>query len=399
MSQSKIVGAVEIGTSKTVVLVGEIVNGTSLNIVGKGISSSVGVKKGEILDFRGASNATHAAISEAEKSAGALVEEFYLAQTGRHLDGFCNTGSVTVSAADGVVRPDDLARAMREGKGKELPPERVYIHHVKNGIQLDGRETRDPLGMQGQRLEVGYWSIHGDERRVRDNLHVINGYGTDVKDLILSAIASGSMVAGEEEKQAGLLVLDIGCGTSDWVLYQKGFITQTGVVAVGGDHLSNDLALGLRISRQNAEHLKKQCGRAFLDKNEPAERVWMVGDQMIGDRHIPLRSLVQILNVRLVELFSIVKKQIGAASLPAGVILTGGTSQLTGIAEVAGEVFGCEARVGSSPDWVRGELRGPEFCTAVGLLNYALTGQHQDNLPVAVRDRGLLKRVVRFIAG
>jgi len=172
MSQSKIVGAVEIGTSKTVVMVGEIVNGRSLNIIGMGQSSSAGVKKGEILDFRAASNATHAAIMGAEKSAEVQIEAIYLSQTGRHLQGFSNTGSVTVSSADGLVSASDIQRATREGKSKELPAERVYIHHIKNRVQLDGRTIKEPLNMQGQRLDVGYWSIHGDERRVRDHIHV-----------------------------------------------------------------------------------------------------------------------------------------------------------------------------------------------------------------------------------
>ncbi|WOO43557.1 cell division protein FtsA [Rubellicoccus peritrichatus] len=402
MSQSKIVGAVEIGTTKTVVLVGEIVNGRSLNIVGMGQSSSAGVKKGEILDFRAASNATHAAIMGAEKSAGATIEAIYLAQTGRHLDGFANNGSVTVSSADGIVSKNDINRATKEGKGKELPAGRVYIHHIKNQVTLDGRAVEEPLRMQGQRLDIGYWSIHGDERRVRDHIHVINGFGLPVEDMIISSIATGSMVASEEEKKAGVLVLDIGCGTTDWVLYQNGFITRTGVVAVGGDHFTNDLALGLRINHRNAEKLKVQCGSAIMGKDDQTEKVWMVGDQMIGDRHIPKKALIQIISARCEELFSIIKKQLGdycsVNALPAGVVITGGGSQLDGIVEAASRGMGVEARIGQNPQWVMEELRGPEFSTPLGLLHYALTGQHQEEFMVQ-EEKGILRKVVKMISG
>lgn len=402
MSQSKIVGAVEIGTSKTVVMVGEIVNGRSLNIIGMGQSSSAGVKKGEILDFQKASNATHAAIMGAEKSADVQIEAIYLSQTGRHLQGFSNTGSVTVSSADGQVSASDIQRATKEGKSKELPPERVYIHHIKNRVQLDGRTISEPLNMQGQRLDIGYWSIHGDERRVRDHIYVINHFGLAVEDMIVSSIASGCMVANDEEKQAGCLVLDIGSGTTDWVLYQNGYIAQTGVVAVGGDHISNDLALGLRINREYAEKLKVECGKTIMEKDDQGEKVWMVGDKMIGDRHIPKKALVQIIGARVDELFSVIKQQLGAvvsnSTLPAGVIITGGSSQLKGLPASAEKSLGVHTRLGENPAWVREDLRGPEYSSALGLLHYALTGQHAEEFNLN-REKGILRKVVRMISG
>jgi len=402
MSQSKIVGAVEIGTSKTVVMVGEIVNGRSLNIIGMGQSSSDGVKKGEILDFRAASNATHAAIMGAEKSAGAQIDVIYLSQTGRHLEGFQNTGSVTVTSADGVVGAGDIGRAAREGKGKELPPGRVYIHHIKNQVELDGRAVAEPLNMQGERLEVGYWSVHGDESRVRDHVAVINGFGLTVEDMIVSSIASGSMVASEEEKQAGCLVLDIGCGTTDWVFYRNGFIARTGVVPVGGDHITNDIALGLRMNGLHAEKLKLQYGKTLLEKEDQVRKVWMMGDQMIGDRHLPKKALIQIIGARVEEIFSIVRRQLGSActrsNLPAGAILTGGVARLDKLAITAEKTLGITARLGESPGWVREDLRGPEFSTALGLLHYALTGQHAEEFNLEP-ERGILRKLVRMISG
>ena len=191
MSKSKIVGAIEIGTGKVAVLVGEIVNGRSLNIISLGESVSSGVKKGEIINFERASQATHAAISQAEKSGGIELESVYLSQTGRHLNGFYDTGSINVSASDHRVSKADISRVVREAKSRELEQNRVYIHHVQNEFKVDGRTVENPFGMEGRKLEVGYWSIHGDVRRIRDQIHIINGFGMQVEDMIVSSIASG----------------------------------------------------------------------------------------------------------------------------------------------------------------------------------------------------------------
>ena len=230
MASSKIVGAIEIGTSNVTVLVGDIINGRSLNIIGMGQCSSQGVKKGEILDFKAVSNCAHAAIMGAEKSAGTHVETIYLAQSGGHIRGDFNTASVNVSSSDNLVRRSDIDRVSREGKAKELPSDRVYIHHMQSPFMLDGKPIDDPYQQEGQKLEVGYWSVHGDEKKVRDHIHVINGFGLKVEDVIISSIASGIMVADDAEKKAGVLVLDIGCGTTDWVLYRGGSVLRTGVV-------------------------------------------------------------------------------------------------------------------------------------------------------------------------
>ncbi|MBC2595375.1 cell division protein FtsA [Ruficoccus amylovorans] len=402
MSQSKIVGAVEIGTTHVVALIGEIVNGRSLNLIGMAESSSSGVKKGEITDFRAASNCVHAAIMGAEKSAGVQVEAVYLSQTGGHLQGFHHVGSVNVSSSENRVSADDIQRVIDDAKGKELSAERVYIHHIKHGFRLDGEAVDKPLNQPGNKLEVSYWSVHGDEARVRDHIHIINGFGLPVEDMILSSIATASMVATAEEKRRGSLVLDMGGGTTDWAVYRDGVIMRTGVVPVGGDHLTNDLALGLRVNRKYAEKLKKQFGKAFVEKDDKGEKVWMVGDQMIGDRYLSRQSLVQIIELRLDELFQILKKQLGEFAdeevLPCGVVLSGGASVLPGIPELAGKILGLPVRVGSNPDWVREDLRGPGYSTALGLMHYALTGQHQEEFTAPPAPKGLMKKVSKLFS-
>jgi cell division protein FtsA len=225
MSNNTIIGAVEIGTAKVVVLIGELVDGRNLNVIGMGQASSHGVKKGEILDFKAVNHCTHAALQAAEESAGTEIESVYLTQTGAHVAGTYNSAVVNVSAPDNRVGADDVTRAVKEARSKKLPEGRVYIHHIGNPFFLDGEVVADPVGMVGSKLEIGFWSVHGEERKISNHVHVVNDYyGARVDDLIVSGIASASICATDPEKRNGVLVVDIGCGTTDYVLYRNGFI-------------------------------------------------------------------------------------------------------------------------------------------------------------------------------
>lgn len=396
MDQSQIVGAIEMGTSKVVVLVGEMIKGQNLNIIGIGQSSSKGIKKGEIVDFKSASACTHAAIMAAEKNAGTQIEIVSLAQTGRHLKGFLNMGSVRVTDSENLVSQADIDRSISEAKSKQLPGNRLYIHHIQNSFFLDGHPVSDPFKMRGERLEVGYWHVHGEERNISDAIHVVNGFGLNVQDMILSSIASGCIVASETEKENGAIVIDIGSGVTDYVVYRGGYIVRTGVIPVGGDHLTNDLSLGLRIDCKHAEKLKHKFGKALLDHGEKSDKIWLIGDLTIGDRMIKRRALHQIINARVEELFSMIRQQVGELlnpkDLAGGAILTGGTSRLPEIDALAANVLGLETRLVENPSWVREDLRGPEYSTALGLLYYALTNPEKNK--VSRKQRGIFKRVL-----
>jgi cell division protein FtsA len=374
MGQDRIVAAIEIGTSKVTVLVAEIIGGRSLNIIGSSHVASAGVRKGQIVNLREASDCTHEAIALAEKTADAQIDGAYLALSGAHLQGFADSGVATVSSSDGVVTEEDVARARESARMRNLPQGRVYIHHECCGLSIDGRRVADPIGMQGEKVETGYWHIHGDERITADHLHVINGIGIGVECIVVSAIASASVVASEEEKKNGVLVLDIGAGTTDYALYRFGTIIRTGVVPVGGDHITNDLSIGLRMNVRYADSVKLRFGKAVVDIADKNDSVMLIGDLTIGDRPIPRIAIHKIINARVEELFTIIKNQLGSEasqqSLPAGVILTGGTSRLPHICDVAQEILGVPAHIGESPAWVTDpELRIPECSTALGLLS------------------------------
>lgn len=396
MSQTKIIGAIEIGTSKVVVLVGEVYDGRSLNIIGMSQATSAGMRKGQVENLRAASDCTHAAILAAENHAGTRIDHVYLAQSGAHLQGFRDRGMATVSSPDGVVMPADVRRANEGAKSRILPPGRVYIHHVHTGYLLDDRPVGDPVGMQGERLEAGYWHIHGDERIVADHLHVINGFGLQVEDMIVSSIASAGMVATDAEKQSGVLVVDIGSGSADYALYRAGKIVRTGVIPVGGDHLTNDLSIGLRINARHAESIKLRFGKAVVDKADKNDNVMLIGDLTIGDRPIPRIAIYKILHARVEELFMILKNKLGSEispqNLAGGVVITGGSSRLPHMADAARTVLGVETRIGENPSWVTDKsLRSPEYSTVLGLLWMGLTAQRQDDKPQPKQTKWLGK--------
>jgi cell division protein FtsA len=373
---SKIIGAVEIGTSCAKALVGEVTEGKSLNIVGKSVRKNEGMRKGEIVDFRKVASSVHAALEEAEKMSGTTVDSVYLAQTGAHIKGSFLRGSANVASPDGRVSVDDLQTAANEAKRKQPASGRSYVHHVRMPIQLDGRSVEDPVGMIGKKVELIYWSIEGDESAIRMNLDLAHNYGLEVADLILSSIASSTMVAGPDLRRAGVLVIDLGAGVTDLALYRNGNVAYTGVIPVGGDHLTGDLSMGLRVLEPYAEELKIEYGKSQSDPSDADQQLWIIGNKTIGDRKVPRKTMTDIIHVRIVELFEIISKELGdlldTSELGAGVLLTGGASRLPGIEQLASKVLGVPVTKANFPSGLGNELAQPENSTVLGLLHYGL---------------------------
>jgi len=398
---SKIIGAVEIGTSVAKVLIGEVSEDKTLHIVGKSMRKNEGMRKGEIVDFRKTASSVHSALEEAEKMSGTTVDSIYLAQTGSHLKGSLLKGSANVASPDGRVSIDDLKSAAEEAKRKQSAPGRSYVHHVRMPIRLDGRPVEDPVGMIGNNVEVSYWSIEGDESAIRMNLDLAHQYSLDVEDLILSSIASATLVAGPDLRRAGVLVIDIGAGVTDLVLYQSGTIVFTTVIPVGGDHLTGDLSMGLRVLEPYAEELKLEYGKAQPDSSDSDHELWIIGNKTIGDRKIPRKAIADIIHVRTVELFEIISKELGpllqSGELGAGVLLTGGTSRLPGIEQLASKVLGVPVSKASFPAGVGNELAQAENSTVLGLLHYGLEDHRLPGEKSTNEHPGIFKKIGGFL--
>lgn len=384
---SKIIGAVEIGTSKAKALIGEVSCTGSVHVVGMASRLNEGMRKGEIVHFRKAADSVHSALADAEKMSGTTVDEVYLAQTGSYLKGRMLRGSASVSSSDNRVSSSDLQRASDEAKRREPDNGRTYVHHIRTPILLDGRIVQDPVGMIGSKIDLGYWSIDGDDQAIKQALHVISNYSLDVKDLILSSIASSTMMAGPDLRRAGTLVIDMGAGVTDFALYRQGFVAYTGVIPVGGDHLTGDLSMGLRILEPYAEKLKIEHGKATSEPMEDGDDVWIIGNKTIGDRAIPRKAITDVIHVRIVELFEIISKELEGLldpdELKGGVLLTGGASLLPGVEQVASKILGLPVRKASFPTGIANELAQPENATVLGLLHYGL---EDHSLPGKKRD-------------
>ena len=395
-TKPRFIGAVEIGTSKVAVLIGEIVQGRSVNLIGFGECQSHGVVKGVVVDFKAASDAAHSALLAAEASAKVKVDEVYLAQTGGHLEGFYNQASVIVSAADNMVSQLDIDTVCRLARSKALPDGRMVVHHIRRPFQLDSKMVgTDPEHLNGERLEVGYWTVHGQESKIADCIHVIRGFNVRVGELILSSLGSGTMLTSLQDRQNGALVIDIGAGTTDYVLYRDGTPFLTGILPVGGSHITNDLSMGLRVTEGQAEKLKTRHGRGTVLTRDKNDKVWLNGDFAIGDRQFPRLAIESITTARITETLEIVKTKLGPAWDPercaAGVILTGGTSKMPGLADAASKIFGVTAAVGEMPGWVDEKLHDPSHSTVLGLLHYGLNSR-AESAPKRKRTGGGLLR-------
>jgi cell division protein FtsA len=400
-SKTTFIGAVEIGTSKVTALVGEY-TGREVVIIGCGECSSRGVIKGSVVDYRAATECTHSALEIAEKDANERVDHVYLAQTGGHLEGFYNEASVNVKAADNMIEREDIRTVCDLAKAKDLPLGRMVVHNIRRPFRVDGRLVpTSPENLVGQRLEVGYWTVHGQEQRLADNIHVIRGFNLEVRELVLSSLASGHMVTSMEERQNGVLAIDIGAGTTDYVLYRNGAPHTTGVVAVGGGHFTNDISIGLRLTEGQAEKLKVRFGRAVVQARDKNEKVWLDGNFAIGDRQFSRHAIESVTSARAWELLEVVRKKLGhafsAENCTGGVVLTGGAAKLPALVECAAKVFATPARLGEAPSWVNENLRDPGYHTALGILYYGVSSL-SDNASAPRRKGGFLRNVSRLFA-
>ncbi len=396
MYRSKVIAGVDIGTGKVTVLLGEIVEGRSLNVIGMGQSSSKGMQKGEIVDFHSAGDCVHAAILMAEKQAGVRIDGVYLSQSGGHIDGFASEASVNLTSASGRVTSEDIEQASALAQGRELPENRTVLHHLRRPYRLDGRVVASPLAMEGERLEVGFWTVHGDSRKIGDAIHIINGFNLHVDDMVLSALASSAAVTSRDERENGALVIDVGKGVTDYALHLDGRCVMAGCLPVGGEHISNDLSIGLRLRLKQAESLKLRYGSAIVEHKDKSERVWLNNDLEIGDRPISIWSIEKIIEARVTELFEVVRKKLGGQyhpeKLASGVVLAGGSAGLRNIAKCAEAVFEVPAHVGDNASMATGELKDSQYSVALGLLHYGLQYQSEKEY-ASHRQSGIFRRL------
>jgi cell division protein FtsA len=374
---ASIIVGLEVGTSKVCAVVGELNSEGALNIVGLGQARSRGVRKGEIADAPAAEEDVRHAIVEAEQMADVEIRSVYLGVTGGHVRGFNNRGVHPVVSADREISEDDVQDVIKNAKTINLPAQNHVVHAIRQHFLVDGQDgITNPVGMLGARVEVDVHVVHGNLNRLQNAIRTVKGLQLEVDDIIFCGLASSLALLTSEQKELGSLVIDIGGGTTEYVVYANGIVKHTGVLAVGGDHVSNDLAYGLKVSLSRAEQLKIEHGSGMVDESIKGQVLTLAGELGLQPKQINLEHLRRIMSVRLEEIFQLVGQDLEHAGVldyvRAGVFLCGGGSRAPDIARLAEQVLGMPVCVGktNSISGLKSALDQPEFATAIGLVKF-----------------------------
>jgi cell division protein FtsA len=372
-----IIAGLEIGTSKICVVVGEQGADGMLNIIGLGQSRSRGVRKGEIIDPAQVEEDLRAAMFEAEQMADVEIRSVFLGVTGGHIRGFNNRGVHPVVSADREIAQDDVEDVVKNAKAINLPAENTVVHAVRQHFYVDGQEgVTNPVGMLGARLEVDMHVIHGNANRLQNAIRLVRATSLEVDDVVFNGIAASLALLTNEQKELGALVVDIGGGTTEYVVFYDGVIRHSGVLAVGGDHVSNDLAFGLKVPLSRAEKLKMEFGAALVNDSVKGQTISLTNELGLELKRINHEHLQKIMSLRFEEIFQLIAQELESAGLTdylrAGVILCGGSTRVPGIVSLAENVFQMNVSIGHACGFsgLTVALDQPEFAAAIGLVRY-----------------------------
>jgi len=374
---SSIIVGLEIGTSKVCAVVGDLSADGALSIVGLGQARSRGVRKGEIADAPVAEEDVRHAIVEAEQMADVEIRSVYLGVTGGHVRGFNNRGVHPVVSSDREISEEDVQDVIKNAKAINLPAENHVIHAIRQHFLVDGQDgITNPVGMLGARVEVDVHVVHGNLNRLQNAIRAVKGLQLEVDDIVFNGLASSLALLTNEQKELGSIVIDIGGGTTEFVVYANGIIKHTGVLAVGGDHVSNDLAYGLKIPLSRAEQLKIDQGAALLDDSVKGQTLNCTSELGLPLKPVNLEHLRRIMSLRLDEIFRLIGQDLEQTGVldyaRAGVFLCGGGARIPQIAKLAEQVLQMPASVGqtNSISGLKSALDQPEFATAIGLVKF-----------------------------
>lgn len=382
-------------------LVGEAREDGQFMVTGVGECPSRGVRKGEIIDFDNALSCVGHVLKMAEEQSRVAIGEVHLVVTGGHVQCLVNRGNVPVLSPDGEIMDEDVDQAMQMARAVSLPPERAVLHTICQHFFVDDQEgVLNPEGMTGAKLAVDMLILHGLRNRVRNSVKVLKGAHVEVKDVAFSALCSALAVLTPEQKESGVVLIDLGGGTTDFLVYAGQAIACAGSLTIGGDHITNDIALGLQIPTAQAERLKKTHGSAVLNDMMEGQTVSLPSEGGFPGKFVRLGNLQKIINARVDEMLTMVRGEIEKydvlSRIGAGVIITGGGTHLDGMDRLVSDTFDLPCNVGM-PRNVSGVAvvtEGPDYAAPLGMIRYAFkTGKAQGAKHSAL---SLIKRVFGF---
>jgi cell division protein FtsA len=370
------IAALDIGTTKTCALIGEQTENGMWRILGAGVAPSRGMRKGVVTDVKEATQAIAEAMEQAERVAGLAFDAAYVGIAGAHIQSTNSRGVAGIHGGRGVTQ-DDIDRAMEAAEAIAVPQNRQVIHSIPRGYTLDGQDgVKDPLGMVGFRLEVETHIVTGAVPSIQNVIKAVEGAGLQVADLVLEPIAAGDAVLTSAEKEMGVVLADIGGGTTDIAIFIDGSVWHTIVLPTGGMHITNDLAVGLRTPFDAAEEMKLKYGHADPNQIPDTEYVDVTAFGEEGKRTVSRHDIAEIVSARAEEICHLILTEVKRSGfdnlLPAGVVLCGGTAELAGLKSFARDIFQMPVRVGLPRD-VEGftdRISSAAFATSVGLLEW-----------------------------
>ena len=391
----------DIGTSKVVAVVAEINDMNSLEIIGIGSHPSRGLKNGVVIDIDSTTRAIKKSIQEAETMAGCHISSCYVGISGSHIKGLNSEGVVPIK--DGEVRYSDVDRVIETAQAMAIPADQKLLHVLPRDYIIDKQDgIKEPLGMAGSRLEAKVHLVTCSENSSQ-NIHTcVKACGLEVEAFVLEQLASSYSVLTSDERELGVCLIDIGCGTTDIAVFTEGSISFTEVIPVAGDHVTNDIAQALRTPPNQAEDIKQMYGCAVSSLTSSHETMMVPGMGGRPERELSRQALADVLERRYVEIFSMTQQKLNLSGfdsiIPAGIVLTGGASKIEGAVELAEEVFHTPVRIGTpnSAEGFSEIINNPIYATSVGLLEYGLKQKQEDHMNYIHRDKNIFNRVSRW---
>jgi cell division protein FtsA len=392
-----IVVGLDIGTTKICCVVGEV-SGREVNIIGIGTHPSVGLRKGVVVNIESTVESIKKAVEEAELMAGCEISSVYAGIAGGHITGFNSRGIVAIKGSE--IMPADVERVIDAARAVAIPMDREVIHVLPQEYIVDDQTgIQNPVGMAGVRLEAKIHIVTGAVTSAHNIVKCANRAGLDVCDIVLESLASGEAVLSDEEKQLGTALIDLGGGTSDLAIFAGQNIKHTFVLALGGDNLTNDIAVGLRAPLAEAEKIKKKYGSCIAASINSDETIEVPGMGGRNPRKLSRQILGEILEPRMEEIFNLIKREIYRAEMEnyisSGVVVTGGTALLDGVTDIAEAVLGLPTRLGK-PHKIGGLIdvvNNPMYATGVGLVLYGARKTPEKKF--RIRDQNIFNSLIQ----
>ena len=377
--QSKIIVGLEVGTSKVCAVVGELDDDGNLNFLGVGKAPSRGsVRKGEIINTELAEQVIREALADAEERANIEIGSVYLGITGTHIKGFNNRGAHPIASVDREIDEADIQRVVHNAH-PQLSADQDVLHTIRQHFGVDGQEgVESPMGRLASRLEVEVHVVCGQTTRIQNPVRVVKGLGIEVEDVAFNGRVCALAAVTSHLSEQGVLVIDLGAGTTEYTVYLNGSLRHSGVLGVGGEHVSNDIGVGLKLSHGRAEKLKLEYGSAIINPNVAGRTVNFSSDVGLDDKSVRVGHLHQIMNARLDELFHLIRNRLAQEKLlkqiHGGVLLTGGGTHTPQIDVLCKQIFKIDviAGRGLGENGPNNILDQPEYTAAIGLVKYGV---------------------------